>query len=57
MIEGKHYHRSFNELDCSFDLDAIEAEMKEEEDVVDFIERGEVEGLSSLQEGKQPLEM
>lgn len=52
MIEGKHYHRSFNELDCSFDLDAIEADMKEEEDVVDFIERGEVEDLSALQEGE-----
>jgi hypothetical protein len=56
MIEGKHYHRSFNELDCSFDMDAIEAEM-EAEDVVDFIERGEDKDLSALQEGEQPLEM
>ena len=27
MIEGVHYHRSMNELDCIFDFDRIEAEM------------------------------
>jgi hypothetical protein len=51
LEEGKHYHRSFNGLDCTFNWDAIEAEM-EEEDVVDFIERGGDKDLPSGEESE-----
>lgn len=30
LEEGKHYHMSFGGLDCSFDMDAIDADMAKE---------------------------
>ena len=50
LEEGKHYHRCLNELDCTFDLDAIEAE-RENEEVVEFLERNDLHGCPEHREG------